>query len=186
MAYPVFLDANVLFSKILVTIFLDMAQLGGISFLWSDEVLQELEKNWKAKGYNPTSVDKVIHDLKNHFHQSEVLKADYQSVEASLVKTDPKDRHVLAAAAGAEYLVTFNLPDFDVAEATTYGIHLVDPDSFLCLMLKKHPTEVVNSIKYSRGRRTRPPQTENDLLVRLRAANVPNFANDLNRFVGQF
>ena len=188
MPYPVFLDANVLFSKILLTIFLDMAEDGGISFLWSDEVLQEVGRNLKKKVSNPQSVDSLITSIKFAFAQGEVLKVHYQGIEGSLSKTDPKDRHVLAAAAvsGAGFLVTFNLSDFDVAEASTYGVHLVDPDSFLCLLLKNHPNEIVSSIKHSRGRRTRPPQTEVEFLARLRKASVPTFANEMSNFIGQF
>lgn len=188
MPYPVFLDANVLFSKILLTTFLDLAEVGEISFLWSDELLQEVGRNLKKKVSNPQSVDSLISSIKSAFAQGEVLKAHYQEIEASLSKTDPKDKHVLAAAAvsGAGFLVTFNLSDFDVAEATTYGVHLIDPDSFLCLLLKNHPSEIVSSIKHSRGRRTRPSQTEVEFLDRLRVAKVNSFANEMSNFIGQF
>jgi predicted nucleic acid-binding protein len=186
MSYPVFLDANVLFSKILLTVLLDMAEAGRISFLWSGEVLQEVGRNLKRTVTNSQSVDSLISSVKSAFAQGEVLKVHYQGVEANLSKTDPKDRHVLAAAAvaGAYFLVTFNLSDFDVAEATTYGVHLIDPDSFLCLLLKNHPNEIVGSIKFTRGRRTRPPQTEIQFLSRLKAANVTNFANELSSHIG--
>lgn len=82
--------------------------------------------------------------------------------------------------------MTFNLSNFDVAEATTYGVHLIDPDSFLCLLLKNHPNAIVSSIKDSRGRRTRPSQTEVEFLDRLRAAKVNSFANEMSNFIGQF
>jgi predicted nucleic acid-binding protein len=188
MPYPVFLDANVLFSKILLTVLLDMAEAGGITFLWSDEVLQEVERNLKKKVSNPQNVNNLITSIKSSFAQGEVLRVHYKAIEASLSKTDPKDRHVLAAAAasGAGFLVTFNLSDFDVAEASTYRVHLVDPDSFLCLLLKNHPNEIVSSIKYSRARRTGPSQTEVQFLDRLRAARASNFANDLSSYIGQF
>jgi hypothetical protein len=49
MPYSVLLDANVLYSKILLTIFLDMAEAGGIAFFWSDGVIQEVDRNLKKK-----------------------------------------------------------------------------------------------------------------------------------------
>lgn len=188
MPYLVFLDANVLFSKILLTVLLDMPQFNIISFLWSDEVIQEVSKNLKKKVAQPHSVDALEKSIKTAFRMGEVEKKDYQSIEPTFVKTDPKDRHVLAAAsaAGAQYLVTFNLADFDVAEATSQSVQVIHPDSFLCFLHGNHPNEVVQSIKHSRGRRTRPPQTENEFLERLRKANVTSFADAMSAHIGQF
>lgn len=165
-----------------------MAQLGHISFLWSDEVIQEVSKNRIKNGDNPNSVNQTLGSAKLAFSMGEVLKADYQSLESQLVATHSKDRHVLAAAsiAGATSLVTFNLNDFDVAEATTHGVQLIHPDAFLNTLLARHRTAIIGSMKHSRSRRTRPSQTEVEFLDRLTAAGVPNFANALSQFIGQF
>ena len=188
MPYLVFLDANVLFSKILLTIFLDMAELEIFSFLWSDEVIKEVTKNLKLKGVNPQSVDKLEESIKSAFKMGEVEKNDYKSLEQNLSKTDPKDRHVLAAAsiAGAQYLVTFNLSDFDVAEATSQNVQVIHPDDFLSFLYTNHTNEIVRSIKHSRGRRTRPVQTENEFLDRLNKSSVVSFATTLSTHLGHF
>jgi len=188
MPYLVFLDANVLFSKILLTIFLDMAELELFSFLWSDEVIKEVTKNLKLKGVNPQSVDKLEESIKSAFEMGEVEKNDYKSLEQSLSKADPKDRHVLAAAsiAGAQYLVTFNSSDFDVAEATLHNVQVIHPDVFLSFLYTNHTDQIVESIKHSRTRRTRPAQTENEFLDRLRAAKVTDFADSMSSHTGQF
>ena len=186
--YPIFLDANVLYSKILIAVLLDMADNQIISFLWSDQVIQEVAKNWKLAGKNPTSVDKTLNDLKSAFALGEITKADYQKTESLLSATHPGDRHVLAAAsaAAAGYLVTFNLKHFDASEASIHGLHLIHPDAFLSMLLNRHPNEVIKSIRGSRSRKTRPQLTEVEFLDRFKAASVGNFANNLSNFIGQF
>lgn len=105
----VLIDANVLFSKILLTVLLDMANNGLFTFLWSKKILNETSKNLKLKQKisNPVSVDKLIEDIQASFELSEVREQNYASIENLFVLTDHKDKHVLAAAAagGAKYLV---------------------------------------------------------------------------------
>jgi predicted nucleic acid-binding protein len=117
----VLIDANVLFSKILLTVMLDMANNGLFTFIWSKKILDETSKNLKLKQKisNPATVDKLIDDIQASFELSEVHEEDYATVENLFVHTDPKDKHVLAAAVvgGAKYLVTFNLSDFNNDEA---------------------------------------------------------------------
>ena len=54
------------------------------------------------------------------------------TVQSLLTVTDEKDRHVLAAASAARatVLVTANVRDFDVPEASALGIRIVTPDEF--------------------------------------------------------
>lgn len=97
----VLIDANVLFSKILLTVMLDMADNGLFTFLWSKKILKETSRNLKLKQKisNPASVDKLIDDIQASFELSEVYEQDYATVENLFAHTDPKDKHVLAAAA---------------------------------------------------------------------------------------
>jgi len=186
----VLIDANVLFSKILLTITLDMANNGLFTFLWSKKILNETSKNLKLKQKisNPTSVDKLIDDIQAAFELSEVHEQDYSTVENIFVHTDHKDKHILAAAVtgGAKYLVTFNLSDFNNDEAQSHDVIVIHPDIFLCTLLELKTSEVIDSIKSSRIRQMRPPQTEDQLLNRLRISKVPKFADNLSLYLGQF
>lgn len=186
----VLIDANVLFSKILLTVMLDMANNGLFTFLWSKKILNETSKNLKLKQKisNPASVDKLIDDIQASFELSEVHEQDYATIENLFVHTDPKDKHVLAAAAtgGAKYLVTFNLSDFNNDEAQSHDVIVIHPDIFLCTLLELKASEVIDSIKSSRTRQMRPPQTEDEFLNRLRISRVPKFADNLSLYLGQF
>lgn len=182
---PVFLDANVYFSKILLTVFLDMAERNLFALFWSDEVLNEVKKNWKIK-YPTTNANGIIAGIKHTFFAGEISKADYSYEESNLVKTDIKDRHVLAAAyeSGARYLVTANISDFDTSEAARFGVMLITPDDYLCFLYKTNSGEVINSIKHSRTRMNRPQLTENEFVDKLIKANANLFAKDLSNHFG--
>jgi predicted nucleic acid-binding protein len=186
----ILIDANVLFSKILLTLLLDMANNEIFTFLWSNKILQETSKNLKLKQKisNPNSVDKLIADIEFSFALSEVHVHEYTTLEKDLVRTDQKDKHVLAAAAigGAKYLVTFNLSDFDNNEAQSHDVIVIHPDIFLCTLLELKTSDVLESIKSSRTRQTRPTQTESELLERLRISKVSKFADELSQYLGQF
>ena len=61
------------------------------------------------------------------------LVENYQTLEAGLELPDENDRHVLAAAirSGADAIVTTNLRDFPLIEASKYDVEVLHPDDFL-------------------------------------------------------
>ncbi|MBY0416074.1 MAG: hypothetical protein K2Q18_18020 [Bdellovibrionales bacterium] len=71
----VLIDANVLFSKVLMILLLDMANNELFTFLWSKKILQETSKNLKLKQKfsDPASVDKLIADIEFTFDLSDPL-----------------------------------------------------------------------------------------------------------------
>jgi predicted nucleic acid-binding protein len=154
------------------------------------KILNETSKNLKLKQKisNPVSIDKIINDIQVSFELSEILEQDFATIEILLVHTEPKDKHVLAAAAagGAKYLVTFNLSDFNNDEAQSHDVIVIHPDIFLCILLELKTSELIDSIKSSRTRLMRPPQTEAELLNRLRISKVPKFADKLSNYLSQF
>lgn len=184
----IFLDANVLFKKVLLASFLDMAAKGLVTFLWSDEVLAEFSKNRKLKGSKPDSIDAICKDIDHHFGNGKVTITDYKNIVAQLKLTHFKDRHILAAAsaAGAEYLLTFNLSDFDSAEAKALAVTIIHPDDFLVNLLSTNEDELISCIKFTRARRQTPPTTENELLEFFNKADLNNFPIALSQHIGKF
>jgi proteic killer suppression protein len=71
----VLIDANVLFSKILLTVMLDMANNGLFTFLWSKKILSETSKNLKLKQKisNTASVDKLIDVIQKWVYSLETI-----------------------------------------------------------------------------------------------------------------
>lgn len=82
--------------------------------------------------------------------------------------------------------MTFNLSDFNNDEAQSHDVIVIHPDIFLCTLLELKTSEVIDSIKSSRTRQMRPPQTEDEFLNRLRISRVPKFADNLSLHIGQF
>ncbi|MEP7114735.1 MAG: site-specific integrase [Ilumatobacteraceae bacterium] len=76
-------------------------------------------------------------------------------LSASLVRTDAKDRHVLAAAAagGATILVTDNPSDFDVEEAGLLGVTVVTSDEFATSITQRNPAALVRSVQRTPAKR---------------------------------
>jgi hypothetical protein len=77
---------------------------------------------------------------------------------------DAKDRHVLAAAVGADatHLVTSNLRDFPVPSRPP-GIEVVRQDAFLLGRLTEAPDLVVRAVESMASRHTRPAHTPHEL-----------------------
>jgi hypothetical protein len=72
----------------------------------------------------------------------EARLSDYRQFESLLAVTDPKDRHVAAAAVKCApcTLVTWNLRHFNSKELSALGVSTSDPDSFLCHIFAADPT----------------------------------------------
>jgi len=67
--------------------------------------------------------------------------------------SNPKDRHVAAAAVGCapSILVTWNLRDFDAAELAAFDVELTQPDEFLVKLFQGAPDRVHASVEKAYG-----------------------------------
>jgi hypothetical protein len=94
---------------------------------------------------------------------------------------DEKDRHVLAAAVGAEasHVVTENLRDFP-RHSRPDGVSVVRPDAFLLAQLERDPEAVQQGLEAMSRRHQRPAQTAPDIARLLaRGTHVPPFGAEL-------
>ncbi len=184
----VFLDADVLYKKILLSIFLDMAEREIFTFLWSREVINEFSRNRIQKGSNPKIINSICRGIEENFIGGIVEKMDFEELEGKLKITDIKDRHILAAAsvAGADYLVTFNLPDYDKNEAKNQNVEIIDPDSFLIILFNSNRNKVISSLRFTRARRQNPTTTDKEFLEHLKKAKVLKFTEVLSSYLGKF
>lgn len=111
MSFPAFFDTNVLYGATLNDLLLWLADAGAFRPLWSSDVLEELERNLVANGFDKAAIEHRIATMEKYF--PDAMIDGYDDLIDGM-KCEPKDRHVLAAAvrAHAEVLVTFNLKDF--------------------------------------------------------------------------
>jgi len=181
MAFPAFLDTNVLFSATLTDTLLRLAEEDVFRPLWSADILGELQTVlMREAGLLPVDAERRIRQMRMAFPMAEVI--DYNTLIDAMT-CDPKDRHVLAAAisGGAQVLVTFNLSDFPDESVSPHDVGVISPDAFLLDQLDLYPAKVGRALIGQMAEAQRPPLTMGELLGRLARAGVPAFAEEARR-----
>lgn len=170
------LDACTLIPIRLTTVLLWLAEAGLFEVLWSDQILEEVERNLPKVGVGSEKAARRIAMMRHAFGAA-ALVDDFDDLVPQMT-CDPKDRHVLAAAVrgAATTLLTFNQKDFPPASTEQHGIEVLHPDSFLVRVLSEQPYEVVAVLDRNIADRRKPPQTTREFLAGL-TPTVPLFAN---------
>lgn len=142
----VFIDACVLFPPLVRAIVLGAARASLFVPCWSARVLEE----WRiaiGRRHGPEAEDAVISarvEMEHDFpHACMVPDRD---LELALDLPDPADVHVLAAAASADILLTFNLRDFPRRTLAGLGVEARHPDGFLWEMWSHAPDQMAEVI----------------------------------------
>lgn len=127
-------DANILFSRTLRDYILYLADAGAIEIHWSQQILDEMSRNLRARlGLDHLATER-LEGLMNDFIQYALIEIDPADVAtAEAVEMDAKDRHVLAAAlsADADILLTENSKHFPRDWMTEHGIELLSAGDLL-------------------------------------------------------
>jgi predicted nucleic acid-binding protein len=168
----VVVDACALIPLTLCDTLLRAANANLFQLYWSAEILEETRRNLVVKiGLSEEHAARRCDSMRKHFH--EALVSDYEPY-INVMKTDPKDRHVAAAAlkAGAQVIVTSNLRDFHNLPA---GIEAQSPDDFLCTLFGLAPDRMTDLVEQQAAALKRPPITLEQVLGGL-AKTVPRFA----------
>ena len=170
------LDACALVPIRLATTLLWLAEAGLFRPLWSDQILDEVERNLPKLGVDPDRARRRVQNMRGAFG-AETLVDGFEALIDEMA-CDPKDRHVLAVAVHeqADALVTFNLKDFPDQAASPHAVEILHPDVFLLRLLQQRPADVIAALAASVQDLRRPPETLNDWLAGLTPV-VPMFAN---------
>ena len=142
----VFFDASVLFKAAVTRFVLGAALSGEYRPAWSEAVIDEARRNLLAAGRLSAlaALEQNLVLIRDPIVQS----ADSEA-EATLVRTDAKDRHVMAAASksGATLLLTDNTKDFDPDEARSLGLVVVSPDQFATSIARRSPYALLRHVQ---------------------------------------
>lgn len=170
------LDACVLIPIRLTTTLLWLAEAGLFEALWSDAILNEVERNLPKVGISSDKAAHRVGMMRDAFGTAALVDG-FEDLMSDMV-CDFKDRHVLAAAVwgGADTLVTFNLKDFPPKSTETHDLEVVHPDRFLVSLFAERPDEVVAALERGTSTLSNPSQTLREFLVSL-TRTVPMFAN---------
>lgn len=181
MSFPVVLDACVLIPMPIADLLLRLATAKQFRPLWSEDILDEVERNLVRKlNKDPSRARHRVDAMRTFF--PDALVENYESLVPRMTN-DPKDRHVLAAAvrAGAELIVTLNGKDFPTTSLRPYDIGVRSPDDFLLDQLDLD-SETVCAITHEVVADMRNPKVTWDDYVRgLSSSGLPLFANKLRR-----
>lgn len=171
------IDANVLYSTYIRGLLLELADVGYFEVKWSQEILDELERALVRNfpGTEPEQGEK-IRRMQGAFPNAVVT--GHLDLLEELERTDPKDRHVLAAAIRAQSgaLVTFNLKHFPADTFDRYGIELLSPDNFLLDLAEIQPRLTLDVVCARIAGHKRPPYTAQGYAVAMQKAQCPKFA----------
>lgn len=173
----VVLDACVLVPLRLATTLLWLAEAELYAPLWSEDILNEVERN--LPGSAGITAEKAAHrvsQMRDSFGAESLV--DGYDHRISTVTNDPKDRHVLAAAveADADIIVTDNLRDFPERSVSPYGIEVMSSEAFLLRLLSDSPQVVIDTLENETALFRRPVTSLPEFLGQLTYA-APTFAN---------
>ncbi|WP_199444031.1 PIN domain-containing protein [Umezawaea beigongshangensis] len=179
MAFPAFLDANVLVPIHLTDLLLRLAEAETYRPLWSEQVLEEVERNLPEVGVRPDRARHRTTVMRTEF--PDALVTDYEALTGAMTN-DPGDRHVLAAAvrAGAEIVVTANTRHFPASACDPYDIGVKTPDEFLLDQFDLYPEQTVRCLRALIAGLRRPPTTTEQFLARF-TKTVPRFVEEIAR-----
>ncbi|MBP6020820.1 MAG: PIN domain-containing protein [Burkholderiaceae bacterium] len=140
------LDTCVLLSNLLRRWLLRLAQHDCLQPAWSPIIGDEWRRNAsKIWGVEPDEIQAQWLQLQHDCPGADV--GDVQAYKSGLLRSDPKDWHVIAAARkvldcrpGVSVgILTRNLRDFNRSELRALGISLFDPDTFLLRCWQHYP-----------------------------------------------
>lgn len=174
--FRVVLDACVMIPQNLNNLLLTLADHELFTPVWSDELLDEVQRNLVDKiGMMAERADRRIAAMRRAFPHAADHSSGYLELRDAM-KNDPKDRHVLAAAvaSNAQLIVTANIRDFPASACDPYGVVAVHPDDFLLDQLDLDPQRVIAAISDLIGRNQRPPRTMSEFVDAVRST-TPRF-----------
>ena len=180
MSTSVVLDANILYPFLLRDIILYAAHFDLFRPIWSDMILEEVERNLVQNDVMEVkNASKLLQQMRKVFPDAK--GAGFETL-IPIMPNDPKDRHVMALAVHEEasILVTNNTKDF---HPTVGGIEILSADEFLLGLLTTHSEEMVAIIRIQVSKYKNPPVSQEELLGYYEK-QVPIFTQELRRILG--
>ena len=178
-------DANVLYSYHQRNVFITLAQELLFALRWTKTIEQEWHDALR-RNRPELRPDRILRTIKlmNEALPDALIAGD-SAFEVQLAKTDPKDRHVAAAAikCAPSTLVTWNLAHFDVDELRAHRVAVVDPDTFLCAIFDREPIDTLAASKKAYGflKKTDGHPTWSEYLDALKRDRLVQFAERLRQ-----
>jgi predicted nucleic acid-binding protein len=184
MPFSAVLDTCVLYPNALRDTLLRIAEAGVYQPLWSERILEELQRVLERKGRR---ADYVLQCMREAF--PDAIISGWESLENSMTN-DLKDRHVLAAAirGHADVIVTSNLSDFPPRSLEGFDVEVQHPDVFLCYELEFAPNAIIRVLfeqAADTGKEGRPQLTLDDVLDALVRCDINVFVHQVRQWLAR-
>lgn len=171
--YRIFLDACVLANFGVCDLLLRLPERPRLIVPhWSAEVMTEVRRTQIGKlGWPPELADSFQAKARESFPEADVI--GYETL-LPLLGSDPKDRHVLAAAirGNCPLILTFNLKHFPAEAIKPWNICVNHPQDYLLILYEMEPKQVTACLGEIADRRKIEVQ---DVLIRL-GKTLPAFS----------
>jgi len=141
------IDACVLANQKVVNLLLNLADLGVIFPLWTEQILEETYRTHTVRlSWAPRFARGFRAALLQNFPAS-LVSGHEQWIEKCT--NHEKDRHVLACAieGGATTIVTYNLRDFEARHLAPWRVRAQHPQDYLLELYADCPDEVMEALK---------------------------------------
>ncbi len=174
--FKVVLDACVLLPMPLADTLLRLAAERLYLARWTQQIMDEVSRNLIKWGKSQEQAQRREGAIRQHFPECWV---EGHEDLIPVMRCDPKDRHVLAAAVrcNAEVIVTDNREDFPAAALEPYSIAAIGPSTFLKDLYGHDPGLMRTCLCQQAADIGQPLEY---VLERL-AVNVPGFISILRR-----
>jgi len=163
------LDANVLYPFQLRNLLLWLAQEGLYEPLWSELILDEVQRNLLSKAkLTEAQLDHLESQMRQAF--PEACGSHFHGADQGVQLPDEGDRHVVALAVHyeADVIVTWNSKDFPKAVLASLGLEPIRPPSFVDRLWAMDQERVLRAAEAHRTSLVRDPLTPAAYLSALR------------------
>lgn len=182
MPFSAIYDACLLYPFEIRDILMVAARTRIFAVQWTDAILDEFTRNLIKDGRaTEENTQRLIADMKKLYPRATIPLVDYESL-IPVMKCEPKDRHVLAAAVArrVDVIVTRNKKDFPAEALEPYRIEAQSADEFVRHVLDLSPRSFVRHFRV-RGEQRRKwavqsnkqPHSDEEIAEHLKVAEPP-------------
>ena len=175
------LDTSVLFPAQVRNLLLWLAAGGLYEPLWSEAILEELERNLREDtSMSEEQIAHLLEEMERAF--PDAVGRRFEGAADGLTLPDEDDRHVVALAVEyeADMLVTVNTKHFPQAVLRPLGIDRVTPDAFVRRLYRRDRDSVLRAVEEHRLSLVRAPLRRRAYVASLRErGGLSGFAADL-------
>ena len=161
------LDTCVLYPPSLRDLLLTLASLEAFELRWSQEILEEFERNVLSD--HPDISPKrfrshTIAAMTTNFPDAFLRGPDTEPV--AIVGVHQKDQHVagLAIATGSDTIVTQNLRHFPARALAKHGLRAISPGTLVTELDQDEPAQIDQAVQSLARRWKNPPRTVDEIL----------------------